>query len=103
MSFRPDVTAALVAVALVGCLLGVGAGVGSAHLDHGDSTPSEPLEPDEVPPWFTPAVGGLGLAVGGAAVGAVASGRASKRLGWVGIAVAAVLLSVAGAADPAWF
>ncbi|MBC9988396.1 MULTISPECIES: hypothetical protein [Haloferax] len=103
MSSRTDATAALVAVALVVCLLGGGASVGSAHLDHDDSTPSEPLEPDEVPPWFTPAVGGLGLAVGGAAVGAVVSGRASKRVGWGGVVVAAALLSVAGAADPAWF
>ncbi|WP_148414188.1 hypothetical protein [Haloferax sp. KTX1] len=100
---RTTAVTAAVAVAIAACLLVGATGVGSAHLDHDDSTPTEPLEPDEVPAWFTPAVGRLGLAVGGAAVGGVVSGRASKRIGWAGIAVAAALLSVAGAADPAWF
>lgn len=75
----------------------------SGHLGHDDPHPGDPLVPPEVPIWFRPGVGGLGILLAFVAARASAGGRVSDWIAAAGVVLGVALLLVALAARPGWF
>jgi hypothetical protein len=100
---RSPLTDAVVVLAVCCLALSLGVGAGAGHLRHQHSTPTEPLEPTEVPWWFRPLVGGLGGAVAAGAALATNRGRTSRLVGAASVCIGVLLVAIAVAAQPQWF
>jgi len=75
----------------------------SAHLGHDEQTPTEPLVPSEVPVWFRPGVGSLGILLTIWSARAAAQGRLPRWAGAGGSLTGVGLLIVALTTQSSWF
>lgn len=101
---RKRVCRRLIALCLLASLVvSASAGTVAGHPGHEESTPTVPLEPSEVPPWFRPLVGGLGALVAISAAKMIVDERTARQRGLAGLVVGLALLTVAVFAQPQWF